>query len=50
VRTDVDNAWAPPYTIPRTDLTYLDGYDWNYVNTAFPESIPKIRQIMALRQ
>ncbi|HZS00029.1 MAG TPA: extracellular solute-binding protein [Chloroflexota bacterium] len=50
VRTDVDNSWAPSYTIPRPDLTYLDGYDWNYVNTAFPESIPKIRQIMAQRQ
>jgi hypothetical protein len=27
----------------------MDGYDWDYVQTAFPESIPKIRQIMALR-
>jgi iron(III) transport system substrate-binding protein len=49
VRTDLDNSWAPPYTIPRPDLQYMDGYDWNYVNTAFPESIPKIRQIMTLR-
>ena len=50
VRTDLDNSWAPPYTIPRPEYQYLDGYDWNYVNTAFPESIPRIRQIMALRQ
>jgi ABC-type Fe3+ transport system substrate-binding protein len=49
VRTDLDNSWAPAYTVPRSDLQYMDGYDWNYVNTAFPESIPKIRQIMALR-
>jgi ABC-type Fe3+ transport system substrate-binding protein len=50
VRTDVDNSWAPPYTVPRPEYHYMDGYDWTYVNTAFPESIPKIRQIMALRQ
>ena len=50
VRTDVDNSWAPPYTIPQPGIQYLDGYDWNYVNTAFPESMPKIRQMMALRQ
>jgi iron(III) transport system substrate-binding protein len=50
VRTDLDNSWAPSYAIPRPEFTYLDGYDWNYVNTAFPESIPKIRQMLALRQ
>ncbi|HLH22301.1 MAG TPA: extracellular solute-binding protein [Chloroflexota bacterium] len=50
VRTDVDNAWVPSYAVPKPEYQYLDGYDWTYVNTAFPESIPKIRQIMALRQ
>ncbi len=50
VRTDADNSWAPSYTVPRPEYEYMDGYDWNYVTTAFPESIPKIRQIMALRQ
>jgi iron(III) transport system substrate-binding protein len=49
VRTDVDSSWAPPYTIPKPGVQYMDGYDWDYVQTAFPESIPKIRQIMALR-
>jgi len=28
----------------------LDTYGWAYVTTAFEESIPKIRQIMAVRQ
>ncbi len=50
VRTDVDNSWAPPYTIPKPGIKYLDGYDWDYVTTAFPESMPKIRQVMAMRQ
>jgi iron(III) transport system substrate-binding protein len=49
VRTDLDNSWAPPYTVPRPEYQYLDGYDWTYVNTAFLESIAKIRQVMALR-
>jgi len=50
VRTDLDNSWAPPYTVPKPGLNYMDGYDWDYVNNAFPESIPKMRQMMALRQ
>ena len=38
-----------PIHVPRPEYQYLDGYDWTYVNTAFLESIAKIRQIMALR-
>jgi hypothetical protein len=36
--------------VPQRGVAYLDGYEWNYVQTAFPEAIPKIRQMMALRQ
>jgi ABC-type Fe3+ transport system substrate-binding protein len=49
IRTDLDNSWAPSYTVPKPGVNYFDSYDWNYVNTAFAESIPKIRQMMALR-
>ena len=49
LRTDLDNAWAPPYTVPLPGVQYHDDYGWEYVNTAFPESIPKIKQVMALR-
>jgi iron(III) transport system substrate-binding protein len=49
LRTDLDNSWAPAYTIPVPGVQYFDDYDWNYINTAFPESLPKIKQIMAQR-
>lgn len=49
IRTDVDSSWAPSYSIPKPGVTYFDTYDWTYVETAFADSIPKIRQVMALR-
>jgi ABC-type Fe3+ transport system substrate-binding protein len=49
-RLDVDNSWVAPHMVPQRGVAYLDGYEWNYVQTAFPEAIPKIRQMMALRQ
>jgi ABC-type glycerol-3-phosphate transport system substrate-binding protein len=49
LRTDLDNSWAPEYTVRVPGIQYFDDYDWNYVNTAFPESLPKIKQVMAQR-
>jgi ABC-type Fe3+ transport system substrate-binding protein len=50
IRTDVENSWAPSHIVPQPGVEYFDTYGWDYVTTAFGESIPRIRQIMALRQ
>ena len=47
VRTDLDNSWAPSYTVPQAGLNYFDSYEWDFVTTAFAESVPKIRQLTA---
>jgi iron(III) transport system substrate-binding protein len=46
IRTDLDNSWAPPYLVPKPGLNYFDGYEWNYVNEAFGETVPKMRAIL----
>jgi iron(III) transport system substrate-binding protein len=49
LRTDLDNSWAPAYTIPVPGVQYHDDYAWDYVTTAFTDSLPKIKQVMAQR-
>jgi hypothetical protein len=49
LRTDLNNSWAPAYTLPIPGVQYHDDYGWDYVQTAFPESVPKIKAVMALR-
>jgi iron(III) transport system substrate-binding protein len=49
-RHDVDNVWLPPHMVPQRGVSYLDGYEWNYIINVFPESTAKNRQMMALRQ
>jgi iron(III) transport system substrate-binding protein len=50
VRLDLDNSWVAPHNVPRPGVTYLDGYEWSFVNSEIPTSIAKFRQMMALRQ
>jgi ABC-type Fe3+ transport system substrate-binding protein len=50
VRLDVDNSWVAPHNVARPGVTYQDSYEWSYVQHGFAEGVPKMRQIMALRQ
>lgn len=48
-RTDVINAWAPDYSIPKPGLQYLDAFDWNYVQEARnPEEVERIKRLTGL--
>jgi iron(III) transport system substrate-binding protein len=45
-RTDVDNSWAPDYTIPAPGVNYFDTYDWDFtVNARAPEEVDKLRRL-----
>ena len=46
VRTDVDNAWAPEYTIPKPGVDYFDIHGWEYTLTSrSPEEQERMRQL-----
>jgi iron(III) transport system substrate-binding protein len=45
-RRDVDNAWAPDYTIPAAGVDYFDTYDWEFtVNSRAPEEIARLQRL-----
>jgi iron(III) transport system substrate-binding protein len=45
-RTDVDNSWAPDYTIPAPGVNYFDTYDWDFtVNARAPEEVDRLRRL-----
>lgn len=45
-RTDVDNAWAPEYSVPVPGVEYFDTYDWNFtVNARVPEEIARLQRL-----
>jgi iron(III) transport system substrate-binding protein len=46
VRTDVDNSWAPDYTIPKPGVQYFDTYDWDFtLRSRSPEQLERIKRI-----
>jgi iron(III) transport system substrate-binding protein len=47
VRTDVDNAWAPDYIVPKPGAPYFDAYEWDYVlKSRSPEETERMRRIL----
>jgi iron(III) transport system substrate-binding protein len=44
-RTDVDNAWVPPYLVPDPRLSYLDNYAWDYVMTDYARALDTIKAV-----
>ena len=45
-RSDVDNAWAPDYTIPAAGVNYFDTYDWEFtVNSRAPGEIARLQRL-----
>lgn len=45
-RTDLDNAWAPPYVVPQPGVHYFDSYEWDYqVSGRTPETIEQMRAL-----
>jgi hypothetical protein len=49
MRTDLDDSWAPSYTIPKPGVNYFDAYDWDYIVSAFEAGLARMRQIIAAR-
>jgi iron(III) transport system substrate-binding protein len=48
-RTDVDNAWAAPYMLPRPGVEYFDTYDWEFtVNGRKPEQVERLRRLTGM--
>ena len=45
-RTDVDNAWAPDYIIPKPGEEYVDAYEWEWMNQSrSPEHLEQLKRI-----
>ncbi|HLH21603.1 MAG TPA: extracellular solute-binding protein [Chloroflexota bacterium] len=48
-RADVDNAWAPPYIVPKQGVNYFDTYDWEFtLNGRKPEAVDRLRQLTGM--
>ncbi len=46
VRTDVDNAWAPDYIVPRPGESYVDSYEWDWMQQSRgPQQLERLRQL-----
>ena len=47
VRTDVANAWAPEYIVPKRGVQYFDAYEWDYViKSRSPEEAERMRRVV----
>jgi iron(III) transport system substrate-binding protein len=46
VRTDVSNAWAPDYTIPRPGVDYFDSVSWDWTfESRSPAQLEKLKAL-----
>lgn len=46
IRTDLENAWAPDYTVPKPGVDYFDTYDWDFtVNSRSAEGLERITRL-----
>jgi len=48
VRTDVDNAWMPDFSLPTPGVDYFDGYAWDWVTaTHGPDDLEQMRRLVS---
>lgn len=49
VRTDVDNSWVPDFVVAKSNLKYLDAYNWDYSLSGWKASNDKLKKLLADR-
>ena len=48
LRTDVSNAWAPDYIIPKKGVKYMDTYDYDFITKHRAEGFKRARKLLGL--
>lgn len=47
VRTDVDNAWMPDFSLPKPGVQYFDGYGWDWITASHgPSDLEAMRRLV----
>ena len=46
LRTDIDQSWAQPYSIPQRGKHYLDAYDFDFVTKVRSQTYQKVQDLL----
>jgi iron(III) transport system substrate-binding protein len=46
IRSDLENSWAPAYTVPQPGVPYFDTYEWNFSVRERQEGVQQMKALL----